>query len=174
MVNLKKTLAASALALSLALPAGTTAFADSNATSCPQVEQTFPFVLPSGILPVSGTGSLVLSTETGQNGVCSGTFTAVVGVTPVAFGAFTAIHRGSTVTVFFHTTTGSPVGARGVLFYDSSSGHGVVATKITAAGQPCAANLLIRLPNGTCDSHPSALGQKVLAGAVKAVVRPED
>jgi len=39
---------------------------------------------------------------------------------------------------------------------------------------PCAANLLIRLPNGTCDSHPSALGQKVLAGAVKAVVRPED
>ena len=116
-------------------PAVTTAFADSNATSCPQVEQTFPFVLPSGILPVSGTGSLVLSTETGQNGVCSGTFTAVVGVTPVAFGAFTAIHRGSTVTVFFHTTTGSPVGARGVLFYDSSSGHGVVATKITAAGQ---------------------------------------
>ncbi len=39
---------------------------------------------------------------------------------------------------------------------------------------PCAANLLIRLPDGTCDSHPSKLGQKVLAGAVKAVVRPED
>ena len=39
---------------------------------------------------------------------------------------------------------------------------------------PCAAHLLIRLPDGTCDSHPSLLGQKVLAGAVKAVVRPED
>src|SRR5438445_7133901 len=110
MVNLKKPLAASALALSLALPAGTTAFADSNATSCPQVEQTFPFVLPSGILPVSGTGSLVLSTETGQNGVCSGTFTAVVGVTPVAFGAFAAIYGGSPVTGFFHQSPARPDG----------------------------------------------------------------
>jgi lysophospholipase L1-like esterase len=33
-------------------------------------------------------------------------------------------------------------------------------------GDPCAAGLLIRLPDGTCNVHPSAAGQQVLAAAV--------
>ncbi len=33
---------------------------------------------------------------------------------------------------------------------------------------PCAAGLLIKLPNGTCDVHPTSLGQTVLAGVVLA------
>jgi lysophospholipase L1-like esterase len=33
-------------------------------------------------------------------------------------------------------------------------------------GSPCAAGLLIKLPNGTCDVHPTRAGQQLLAGAV--------
>lgn len=136
MINLRKALVASALALCIALPAGTPVFADSGSTACPTISQTFPFVLPTGLIPgVTGSGSLILSAESGQNGVCSGTFTAVVGGTPVAAGAFTAIHRGSTVTVFFQTASGSTISARGFVFYDSATGQGIIATKLSVAGQ---------------------------------------
>jgi hypothetical protein len=36
-------------------------------------------------------------------------------------------------------------------------------------GDPCNAGLLVKLPDGTCDVHPSPQGQKVLAGAVLSV-----
>jgi lysophospholipase L1-like esterase len=37
-------------------------------------------------------------------------------------------------------------------------------------GSPCAAGLLIKLPNGTCNIHPSAAGHLLLAQAIENVV----
>ncbi len=39
------------------------------------------------------------------------------------------------------------------------------------AGDPCAAGLLIQLPTGGCDIHPSAAGRNLLANAVESVLR---
>jgi lysophospholipase L1-like esterase len=38
-----------------------------------------------------------------------------------------------------------------------------------AGGDSCAAGLLIRLPTGSCDIHPSETGQEILAEAIEAV-----
>jgi lysophospholipase L1-like esterase len=40
-----------------------------------------------------------------------------------------------------------------------------------AGGNPCDAGLLVALPGGSCDQHPSARGQRLLASAVEAAVR---
>lgn len=40
-----------------------------------------------------------------------------------------------------------------------------------AGGDTCAAGLLVKLPDGTCDVHPSGYGHHVLARAVEAAVR---
>jgi len=47
-----------------------------------------------------------------------------------------------------------------------------LAAFATAAGggDPCAAGLLIAMPDGTCDIHPSPLGDQVLADAIEAVL----
>jgi lysophospholipase L1-like esterase len=37
-------------------------------------------------------------------------------------------------------------------------------------GDPCAAGLLIKLPDGTCNIHPSTAGQKLLAAAIAEVI----
>ena len=37
-------------------------------------------------------------------------------------------------------------------------------------GDPCAAGLLIKLPDGTCNIHPSAKGQQILAGAIASAI----
>jgi lysophospholipase L1-like esterase len=37
-------------------------------------------------------------------------------------------------------------------------------------GSPCAAGLLIKLPDGTCDIHPSPEGHQLLAQAIEAVI----
>lgn len=39
-----------------------------------------------------------------------------------------------------------------------------------AAGDPCAAGLLVPLPNHTCNIHPSPYGHAVLAGAIQKVI----
>ena len=39
-------------------------------------------------------------------------------------------------------------------------------------GSPCAAGLLVELPNGTCDIHPSPAGHRLLAAAIANVVGP--
>jgi hypothetical protein len=39
-----------------------------------------------------------------------------------------------------------------------------------SGGDACAAGLLVRLPDGTCDTHPSLAGHKVLADAVWKVI----
>lgn len=60
--------------------------------------------------------------------------------------------------------------------------HGVVADGFTAfqdasavaGGDPCAAGLLVPLPNGTCNIHPSPYGHAVLAGAIQKVADQHD
>jgi lysophospholipase L1-like esterase len=39
-----------------------------------------------------------------------------------------------------------------------------------AGGNPCAAGLLVKLPDGTCNIHPSPHGHRVLARAIKQVL----
>ena len=41
---------------------------------------------------------------------------------------------------------------------------------IAAGGSPCAAGLLIKLPDGTCNIHPSPAGHLLLAQAIEEVV----
>ena len=49
---------------------------------------------------------------------------------------------------------------------DGFGAFGAIAS--TAGGDSCAAGLLIKLSDGTCNIHPSALGAQVLAQAVQA------
>ena len=39
-------------------------------------------------------------------------------------------------------------------------------------GDPCAAGLLIKLPDGTCNIHPSPAGHKLLAAAIADAIGP--
>jgi lysophospholipase L1-like esterase len=43
---------------------------------------------------------------------------------------------------------------------------------LAAGGDPCAAGLLIKLPGGTCNIHPSPLGHLLLARAIEQVLPP--
>jgi lysophospholipase L1-like esterase len=43
---------------------------------------------------------------------------------------------------------------------------------LAAGGSPCAAGLLIKLPDGTCNIHPSPAGHLLLARAIEQVVGP--
>jgi lysophospholipase L1-like esterase len=44
------------------------------------------------------------------------------------------------------------------------------AASASFGGDPCAAGLLVKLPNGTCDIHPSPAGHALLEQAIAAVV----
>jgi lysophospholipase L1-like esterase len=51
-----------------------------------------------------------------------------------------------------------------------ADGFGAFQAEATeAGGDSCAAGLLIRLPTGGCDIHPSKAGQEILAEAIEAV-----
>ena len=52
---------------------------------------------------------------------------------------------------------------------DGFQAFGAIALSV-AGGDSCAAGLLIKKANGTCDIHPSAFGAKVLAQAVEAAL----
>ncbi len=41
---------------------------------------------------------------------------------------------------------------------------------VAFGGDPCAAGLLIKLPDGTCNIHPSPTGQQLLAGAIAEAI----
>ena len=75
-----------------------------------------------------------------------------------------AVQQGDALITSIATQFGAQI-ADGFAAFQSAEGPSL---------DPCAARLLIRLPNGTCDSHPSKLGQKVLARAVQAVLRTDD
>jgi lysophospholipase L1-like esterase len=46
------------------------------------------------------------------------------------------------------------------------------AASMPFGGDPCAAGLLIKLPDGTCNIHPSAAGHELLAGAIAQAIGP--
>ncbi len=50
-----------------------------------------------------------------------------------------------------------------------ADGFGAFANEAGPSGDSCAADLLIRLPDGTCDIHPSQHGREVLAATVLSV-----
>lgn len=53
-----------------------------------------------------------------------------------------------------------------------ADGYGAFATaSLLSLGDPCAAGLLIRNPDGTCDKHPSSKGRQLLANAVLAAAK---
>jgi lysophospholipase L1-like esterase len=52
---------------------------------------------------------------------------------------------------------------------DGFHAFGAIALSV-AGGDSCAAGLLIKKPDGTCDIHPSAFGAEVLAQAVQAAL----
>jgi lysophospholipase L1-like esterase len=52
--------------------------------------------------------------------------------------------------------------------YDGVLADGMAA--FTAAGDPCASGLLIEMPDGTCDVHPSPRGATVLAETIDAAL----
>jgi hypothetical protein len=45
-----------------------------------------------------------------------------------------------------------------------------LAADVPFGGDSCAAGLLIKLPNGTCDIHPSLTGQTLIAQTVVSLV----
>ena len=54
-----------------------------------------------------------------------------------------------------------------------ADGFGAFAGPSAAfGGDPCAAGLLIKLPDGTCNIHPSPKGHQLLAQAIETVVAP--
>jgi len=67
---------------------------------------------------------------------------------------------------------------RSVLESATSLNGGIVADGFDAfagpsaafGGDPCAAGLLIKLPDGTCNIHPSPAGQRLLTGAIAEAI----
>lgn len=66
----------------------------------------------------------------------------------------------------------------GALVVRTAEHDGIMADGLAAfaraadGGDPCAAGLIIAMPDGTCDIHPSALGDEVLADAIDAALAP--
>jgi lysophospholipase L1-like esterase len=81
---------------------------------------------------------------------------------------------------YYSLSYSNPAAVAGAQFLDSviagvtTASGGIVADGFAAfqgpslafGGDPCAAGLLIRLPNGTCNIHPSPAGHRLLAAAI--------
>lgn len=88
------------------------------------------------------------------------------------------------VLTYYSLNYADPAQVAGTLFLNSviagatQAAGGVVANGFTAfavpsaahGGDPCAAGLLIKLPDGSCNIHPSAEGQQVLAAAIASAI----
>jgi lysophospholipase L1-like esterase len=80
------------------------------------------------------------------------------------------------VLTYYSLSYSNPAAIAGAQFLDSvlanvtTANGGIIADGFTAfqkfGGDPCAAGLLIKLPDGTCNIHPSPAGQQVLAAAI--------
>jgi lysophospholipase L1-like esterase len=94
-------------------------------------------------------------------------------------------YQGSIVALTYYSLSYSdPAQIAGAQFLDSviasvtTANGGIVADGFAAfqgpalayGGDPCAAGLLIELPNGTCNIHPSPAGQQLLAAAIAAAI----
>jgi lysophospholipase L1-like esterase len=90
------------------------------------------------------------------------------------------------VLTYYSLSYSDPVAVAGANFLDTviarvtTASGGIVADGFGAfqgpstafGGDPCAAGLLIKLPDGTCNIHPSPTGQQLLAAAIAAVIPP--
>jgi lysophospholipase L1-like esterase len=94
-------------------------------------------------------------------------------------------YQGPIVALTYYSLSYSdPVQIAGAQFLNSviaavTTAHGGIVANGFAAfqvpslpfgGDPCAAGLLIRLPNGTCNIHPSPAGHRVLAQAIAEAI----
>ena len=94
-------------------------------------------------------------------------------------------YRGPIVALTYYSLSYSdPATIAGTVFLDSviagvaTANGGIVADgfaafqgpSLVAGGDPCAAGLLIKLPDGTCNIHPSPAGQQLLAGAIATAI----
>jgi lysophospholipase L1-like esterase len=94
-------------------------------------------------------------------------------------------YRGPIVALTYYSLSYSdPAQVAGALFLDSviagvtTLNGGIVADGFGAfqgpsaafAGDPCAAGLLIKLPDGTCNIHPSPAGARLLAAAIAEAI----
>ena len=97
------------------------------------------------------------------------------------------VYQGRIVALTYYSLSYSdPAQVAGTTFLDSiiagvtTAFGGKVADGFTAfqnasasfGGSPCAAGLLIKLPGGTCDVHPTAKGHQLLAAAIAAAIGP--
>lgn len=57
-----------------------------------------------------------------------------------------------------------------VRYHGGIVADGMAAFTAAAKGDPCKAGLLIGMPDGTCDVHPTAEGAKVLADVIEAAI----
>ena len=85
---------------------------------------------------------------------------------------------------YYSLSYSDPTAVAGTQFLNSvianvtTANGGVVADGFSAfegpsvpfGGDPCAAGLLIKLPDGTCNIHPSPTGQRLLAGAIAEAI----
>lgn len=85
---------------------------------------------------------------------------------------------------YYSLSYSDPATVAGTVFLDSviagvtTANSGIVADgfaafedpSLTSGGDPCAAGLLIKLPDGTCNIHPSPAGQQLLAGAIAKAI----
>lgn len=85
---------------------------------------------------------------------------------------------------YYSLSYSSPASEAGAQFLDSviagvtTAFGGIVANGFAAfegpsaafGGDPCAAGLLIKLPNGTCNIHPSPAGHQLLAAAILSAI----
>src|SRR5262249_36128045 len=88
------------------------------------------------------------------------------------------------VLAYYSLSYSDPASIAGAQFLDSviagaaTANGGLVADGFGAfqgpsaafGGDPCAAGLLIKLPDGTCNIHPSPAGAKLLAGAIAQAI----
>jgi len=70
--------------------------------------------------------------------------------------------------LFLNSIIQSVAAASGVTVADGFDAFG--AASATSGGDPCQAGLLIKLPDGTCNIHPSPAGHRVLAAAIAAAI----
>jgi lysophospholipase L1-like esterase len=88
------------------------------------------------------------------------------------------------VLTYYSLSYSDPVALAGAQFLDSvlasvTTAHGGIVAdgfgafqgpSSTFGGDPCAAGLLIKLPDGTCNIHPSPTGQRLLAAAIAQAI----
>ena len=88
----------------------------------------------------------------------------IVLLTYYAFDYTNAVQAGAIA--LLNQTATTVAGLYNVTIADGFTAFAIVSGPF--AGKPCDAGLLIKLPNGACDTHPTLLGQAVLGAAVVA------